>query len=111
MRALVQGYFVYDRTHDPFQTALVQFFQGLPVLILSPLAGIAADRFDRRRLLAVIPVGNALPAFGVAILSAGGRLGVWHVFLMAPCIGAASAFDWPACPALRSGEHTAGITA
>ena len=43
---------------------------GLPVLILSPLAGIAADRFVRRRLLAVIQVGNAVPAFGVAILSA-----------------------------------------
>jgi MFS family permease len=100
MRALVQGYFVYDRTQDAFQTALVQFFQGLPVLILSPLAGIAADRFDRRRLLAVIQVGNALPAFGVAILSALGRLEVWHVYVMALCIGAASAFDWPARLAL-----------
>lgn len=96
MRALVQGYFVYERTHDPFQTALVQFFQGLPVLILSPLAGIAADRFDRRRLLAIIQVCNAIPAFAVAILGALGRLEVWHVFLMALCIGAASSFDWPA---------------
>lgn len=95
-RALVQGYFVYERTQDPFQTALVQFFQGLPVLILSPLAGIAADRFDRRRLLAIIQVGNAVPAFAVAILSALGRLEVWHVFAMALCIGAASSFDWPA---------------
>lgn len=100
MRALVQGYFVYEMTRDPFQTALVPFFQGLPVLILSPLAGIAADRFDRRRLLAVIQVGNALPAFGVAILSALGRLEVWHVFVMATCIGAASSFDWPARLAL-----------
>src|SRR5262245_16792812 len=56
MRALVQGYFVYERTHDPFLTALVQVFQGLPVLLLSPLAGIAADRFDRRWLLATIQV-------------------------------------------------------
>ncbi|MFN8537980.1 MAG: hypothetical protein U0232_10965 [Thermomicrobiales bacterium] len=43
MRALVQGYFVYEQTHDAFQTALVQVFQGLPVLVLSPLAGITAD--------------------------------------------------------------------
>ena len=96
MRVLVQGYFVFDRTHDPFQTALVQFFQGLPVLLLSPLAGIAADRFDRRRLLAAIQVANAIPAFGVAALSALGRLEVWHVYVMAFTIGAASAFDWPA---------------
>lgn len=96
MRTLVQGYFVYDRTHDPFQTALVPFFQGLPVLILSPLAGIAADRFDRRRLLAVIQVANAVPAFGVAILSALGWLEVWHVYAMGLAIGAASAFDWSA---------------
>jgi MFS family permease len=100
MRILVQGYFVYERTHDPFQTALVQFFSGLPVLLLSPLAGIAADRFDRRKLLAVIQVANAVPAFGVAILSALGRLEVWHVYLMAFCIGASSAFDWPARLAL-----------
>ena len=32
----------------------------------------------------------------MAILSALGRLEVWHVYLMAFCIGAASAFDWPA---------------
>lgn len=96
MRILVQGYYVYDRTRDPFQTALVQFFSGLPVLVLSPLAGIAADRFDRRRLLAVIQVCSAVPAFGVALLSALGRLEVWHVYVMALCIGAASAFDWPA---------------
>jgi MFS family permease len=96
MRILVQGYFVYDRTGDPFQTALVQFFSGLPTLILSPLAGIAADRFERRRLLAIIQVANAVPAFGVAILSAMGRLEVWHVYVMALCIGSASAFDWPA---------------
>jgi MFS family permease len=96
VRALVQGYFVYEQTRDPFQTALVQFFQGAPVLVLSPLAGIAADRFDRRRLLALIQVGNAVPAFAVAGLSALGRLEVWHVYAMALCIGAASAFDWPA---------------
>jgi MFS family permease len=96
MRILVQGYFVFDRTRDPFQTALVQFFSGLPVLLLSPVAGIAADRFDRRRLLAVIQVANAVPAFAVAILSALGRLEVWHVYLMAFCIGSASSFDWPA---------------
>ena len=96
MRVLVQGYFVFQRTHDPLQTALVQFFQGLPVLLLSPLAGVAADRFDRRKLLAVIQVANAIPAFGVAILSALGRLEVWHVYGMAFCIGSASAFDWPA---------------
>lgn len=109
MRALVQGYFVYERTHDPLQTALVQFFQGLPVLLLSPLAGIAADRFDRRRLLAIIQVGNAVPAFTVAILSALGRLEVWHVYVMALCIGAASSFDWPArlslVPNLVPREH------
>ncbi len=96
MRALVQGYFVYERTQDPFLTALTQVFQGLPVLILSPLAGIAADRFDRRKLLAIIQVCTAVPAFAVAILSALGRLEVWHVYLMALCIGAASSFDWPA---------------
>lgn len=109
MRALVQGYFVYEQTHDAFQTALVQVFQGLPVLVLSPLAGIAADRFDRRWLLAIIQVCNGIPALAVAILSAMGRLEVWHVYLMAFCIGSASSFDWPArlslVPNLVPREH------
>lgn len=96
MRTLVQGYFVFERTHDPFQTALVPFFQGLPVLLLSPFAGIAADRFDRRRLLAAIQVAIAVPALAMAVLSAAGQLEVWHVFVAAFCIGAGSAFDWPA---------------
>ncbi|WP_309647786.1 MFS transporter [Nocardioides sp.] len=70
--------------------------QFLPFLLLSPVAGLVADRIPKRRLLQMTNVGMAAPAFVLGILAVTGTVQIWHVYVLALVLGVASAFDAPA---------------
>ena len=61
---------VYRLTHSPFLLGVLNVAQFGPVLLLAPWTGLAADRFDRRRLLLVTQVVAALLS-GTLALSPG----------------------------------------
>ena len=52
--------YVYQATGSAGSTALVMVTGILPMLLVSPAAGMIADRFDRRRVLCVVCVGQAV---------------------------------------------------
>lgn len=70
--------------------------QFLPALLLSPLAGVVADRFPKRRLLQLTQVLMALPALLLGLLAVTGVAQVWHVFVLAFLFGVGTALDAPA---------------
>ncbi|CAN5555594.1 MFS transporter [soil metagenome] len=70
--------------------------QFLPILLLSPYAGLIADRFPKRRLLQVTQLMLAGPAFVLGLLAVTGVAQTWHVYLLAFIFGIGSAFDAPA---------------
>ncbi|WP_244246869.1 MFS transporter [Nocardioides euryhalodurans] len=70
--------------------------QFLPFLLLSPLAGLVADRIPKRRLLQLTNVGMAVPAVVLGLLAVTGVAQTWHVYVLALVLGTASAFDAPA---------------
>ena len=70
--------------------------QFLPILLLSPFAGVIADRIPKRRLLQLTNVGMAAPALVLGLLAVTGTVQVWHVYALAFTLGASSAFDAPA---------------
>ncbi len=70
--------------------------QFLPFLLLSPFAGLVADRVPKRRLLQLTNVGMALPAVALGLLAVTGLVELWHVYVLAFLLGVASAFDAPA---------------
>jgi len=70
--------------------------QFLPILLLSPYAGLIADRFPKRRLLQVTQLMLAVPAFVLGLLAVTGVAQAWHVYLLAFVFGIGSAFDAPA---------------
>src|ERR1700704_4637461 len=43
--------FVYDRTQSVTWTAVTTAARVLPMVLLGPLGGVLADRYDRRRLM------------------------------------------------------------
>ncbi len=53
MQTVAQGWLVLRISDSAFVLGLVAFAGSIPTLILAPLAGVAADRFDRRRVLLV----------------------------------------------------------
>ncbi len=70
--------------------------QFLPFLVLSPFAGVIADRIPKRRLLQLTNAGMALPAIVLGLLAVTGQVQIWHVYVLALVLGVAAAFDAPA---------------
>jgi MFS family permease len=70
--------------------------QFLPFLLLSPVAGLVADRIPKRRLLQLTNLGMAVPALVLGLLAVTGQAQIWHVYVLALVLGVSSAFDAPA---------------
>lgn len=104
-----QMWLVQQLTGSPFFLGLVPFFWGVPMLTLSLLGGVVADRVDRRSVLIVTRGLNTLVAAGIAVLALTGVVEVWHILLMSFCGGVLMAFDIPArqslIPTLVPREH------
>jgi MFS family permease len=97
---LAASLFVYRQTHSPFLLGVLQFANFIPVLLLAPWAGSAADRFDRRRLVLVSQVVATSLSAVLAALAWAGLARVWVVMACAVGLGVVSAFAAPASQAL-----------
>ncbi len=84
---------VADTTDSKFLVSLVYIAFTLPSFLTSPIAGPAADRYDRRKLLVVISLIQVACAAGL-MGSSGGR--VWIAFVCQALIAAFAAFIGPA---------------
>jgi len=70
--------------------------QFLPVLMLSPYAGVVADRFSKRAMLQLTQLGMAFSSLLLGAIAVSGHAEVWMVYALAFIFGIASAFDGPA---------------
>ncbi|WP_426246125.1 MFS transporter [Nocardioides sp. LHG3406-4] len=70
--------------------------QFLPVLLLSPYAGVLADRFSKRRLLQITQAMMAVVSLMLGVIAVLGAAETWHVYVLALLFGIGSAFDAPA---------------
>jgi MFS family permease len=69
--------------------------QFLPILLLSPYAGVVADRFPKRRVLQLTQGTMALASLLLGVIAALGVAETWHVYLIALAFGVGAAFDGP----------------
>jgi MFS family permease len=100
---LAASILVFQLTHSPFLLGVLNFANFVPVLVLAPWAGSAADRFDRRRLLLTTQLVAAGLSGILAVLAWGGLDRVWVVIVFALGLGVTSAFSAPVSMALVGG--------
>jgi len=96
MQQIAMGWLVYRMTNSPFLLGIVGFSSQIPTFILSPLGGVVADRFDRRRLLIITQALSAAQALALALLAMTGRIHVWHIIVLGTFLGCINSFDIPA---------------
>src|SRR5476649_681565 len=82
--------------HNATSVGIVMSLQFGPQLLLLPLTGYAADRYDRRKLLMVTQTAMGMLALGLGVLTVGGWVQLWQVYVFAFLLGCATAFDSPA---------------
>ncbi len=97
---LARAWLVFELTDSSLAVGLVTFAGMSQFIIIGPVAGVIADRFDRRRLaLAAVFLMMASSA-GLAILVIADVVAVWQVVLLAVVYGMAMALAGPAVQAL-----------
>jgi MFS family permease len=82
------------------QLALIGLFQFLPLFVLTPFSGLAADRFDRRRLGQTMVAVQLLCAAVLAATTWADTISVGVLFGVAGLLGIARCFSGPALSAL-----------
>src|SRR5512143_3360881 len=87
MQSLAQGWLVWRMTESTAILGLVGFFQFAPVLLLGLVGGIAADRFDRHRLVIVTQTALFLQSVLLAVLTITGAIQVWQILALAALLG------------------------
>jgi MFS family permease len=95
MQQVATAWLVYRLSGSAFMLGLASGAQQLPMLFLSPLAGVWADRLDRRKVLLVVQTLAAGQAFLLAALTFTGAVQVWHLIAVALFLGAVNAFETP----------------
>ena len=95
MQSVAQSWLVYRLTGSGLLLGSVGFVSQIPVFLVAPLGGIAADRLNRQRIVIATQVASMLLAFVLAWLTLSGRVEVWHVFVLAALLGVVNAFDIP----------------
>jgi MFS family permease len=94
------GWQVYDLTGSAFDLGMVGLVGFLPTAVLMFVAGHAADRYPRKRVVQLCQLGEALTALYLAAGAGAGWLTVPGIFIAMLVLGTATAFESPATAAL-----------
>jgi MFS family permease len=92
---VARSWLVWDLTRSSTSVASVLVARAIPMLILGLIGGVAADRFNRRRLLMIIQVWTLLMHVIMAGLLLSGQIELWHVYVLAFGLGAGMAMNQP----------------
>jgi MFS family permease len=82
--------------HNATALGVVMALQFGPHIVLLPLTGSAADRFDRRRILVATQSVMFVLASTLGLLTLFGAVALWQVYAFALLLGCVTAFDGPA---------------
>ena len=97
MQRVAQDWLVLTQLthHDASALGIVMGLQFAPQLLLLPWTGSAADRLNQRKLLTLTQATMGLFALILGILTIGGVIRLWHVYVLAFLTGCAAALDAP----------------
>jgi MFS family permease len=91
---------VYDISNTPTALSVVGIAWFLPQIAAVLLAGVIADRVDRRLLMIAADVLRAVAIAVMGVLSVAGELRLWHAWVLAALYGVGNSFFYPAYTAL-----------
>lgn len=95
MQRVAQDWLVLELTHSGTALGIVTGLQFLPALLISPYAGLIADRFAKRRVLTMTQLAMGTVALVLGTLTVTGVVEVWQVYALAFIFGLGTAFDAP----------------
>ena len=102
MDQVSRGWLIYELTDSTVQLGLVRGVQAIPILLLSPVAGSAADRYSRKTQILIAQMIDGAMFAALAVLILTGRIEPWHVYVTAFGMAIVQTFQQPARTAIIS---------
>lgn len=96
MQVVAVSWQIYLLTGNPLSLGLIGLSRFLPVLLFSLIGGIAADRYDRRKVMIFAQIAMAFFAAVLFISDRGETINPTIIYLMIAASSLASVFDTPA---------------
>lgn len=91
---------VYSITHSPFWLGATVFAEQFPSFLFSIAGGVAADRYNRYRVIKITQIASMVQSVLLAALVYTGHAAVWAILALSILLGIINAFDVPARQAL-----------
>jgi MFS family permease len=95
MQSIAQGWLLYKMTNSATLLGILGFASSLPILLLSPFAGLWSDRCNLHRVMFATQILEMLQAITVAALAVAGILAPWHIITLAMLLGVLVAIELP----------------
>lgn len=95
MQQVAMSWLVYRLTGSALLLGVTGFAGQIPNFLLAPVAGVLADRWNRRPLLIATQGLAMLQAVALAIFVLSGTIQVWQIIALSVLLGVVNAFDIP----------------
>ena len=95
MTQVAISWLVYRLTNSAWLLGLVGFASQIPTLVLIPLGGIVADRWQRHRILLIAQIMGMFQSLALTWLALNNTIIIWHIALLGVLQGTINAFDIP----------------
>ncbi len=102
MTTFAMTIYMYQQTHSATAMAFVQVAYITPFLIMSPIAGVMVDRYNRKLMMMVSDVAGGTATLVLCILYFTGHLEYWQIYVTSAIAGIGTTFQWPAYSAAIS---------
>ncbi|HML18552.1 MAG TPA: MFS transporter [Bryobacteraceae bacterium] len=100
MQIVAQAWLVYELSNNPFYLGLDAFLGQAPIILLSLVGGVIADRRDRRQMLLMSQYIQMGSAFSLTLLFHFHMVHVWHILSLSFVSGLGQSFGGPAYSAM-----------
>jgi MFS family permease len=95
IQQIAMSWLVYTLTHSAFLLGVVGFSSQIGMFVLSPLAGVVADRINRHRMLILTQSLAMVQALVLGLLVIAHSVAVWQIVVLSLFISVVNAFDMP----------------
>lgn len=95
MQKIAVSWLVYRLTGSVFMLGIVGFIGQLPTFVVTPFAGVIADRHNRHHLLIITQILSMAQAFALAFLVLTQTVAIWQLIVLSLFLGIVNSFDIP----------------
>jgi predicted MFS family arabinose efflux permease len=96
LTAFALSVWVYQRTGSIIKFSIVSLCYALPVVLVSPFAGVLVDRWNRRRSMLIGDTCAGLSILSLFLLFFFAQVELWQIYIGTALVGTFGALQWPA---------------